>query len=432
MFRGGAEQSGAIATRGPSRVDRSRWSVGGESNPATHPVVSQGTVYVGVGNRLLAIDAATGSADWTFEASSQLQLSPAVGPNGVYATTADNRIVAVAKDDGRESWSLGLDGKPGAPTLKNGSVYVGSDTGKLYSLSADSGTLEWKTAKGGPNPAASDGWVFVNHDTSLVAYDAESGTEKWEYSTDARMLPPAVSGNRVFAQTGTANTILACLSKTGGVEQWKWEHERMSKFPPAVGNGYVVTGISERLLAFDASTGEKQWTYEVADNNYANGVSIDAKYAFYYDFDDGALRAIRLADGLVEWSYSMGDWDDTYGGPAVTPNAIYLRAQNSVFALEHGEASSEATDDATDRRTDRDTSQRHADDRTRTQSTRGDETTAGSRREGTQTPERGFFTNGENRALAVFTGSGLTALSTLITIAGILITLYDMVRGGDN
>jgi len=44
------------------------------------------------------------------------------------------------------------------------------------------------------------------------------------------------------------------------------------------------------------------------------------------------------------------------------------------------------------------------------------------------TPSRGFLTNGDDQVLE---GVGLTGLSIVITIGGILVTLYDMVRGGN-
>lgn len=45
-----------------------------------------------------------------------------------------------------------------------------------------------------------------------------------------------------------------------------------------------------------------------------------------------------------------------------------------------------------------------------------------------RTPDRGFLTNGDDQTLE---GVGLTGLSIIITIGGILVTLYDMVRGSN-
>lgn len=45
-----------------------------------------------------------------------------------------------------------------------------------------------------------------------------------------------------------------------------------------------------------------------------------------------------------------------------------------------------------------------------------------------RTPSRGFLTNGDDQPLE---GVGLTGLSIIITIGGILVTLYDMVRGSN-
>lgn len=52
--------------------------------------------------------------------------------------------------------------------------------------------------------------------------------------------------------------------------------------------------------------------------------------------------------------------------------------------------------------------------------------------EATDAPRRGFFTNGEAGPASALTGSGLTALSTGITLVGIGVTVVDMIRGGDD
>ena len=86
-----------------------------------------------------------------------------------------------------------------APVVVDGMVYVGSDDGKLYALTADSGERLWSFATGDvvrSVPSVVDGTVyFGSNDNHLYALHAATGEELWRYDTGGWVQYSPVVGN---------------------------------------------------------------------------------------------------------------------------------------------------------------------------------------------------------------------------------------------
>ena len=123
----------------------------------------------------------------------------------MYVTFNDtDKVVAYNTSDGSESWSFYTDGPVRLPPVgSNGKIYLTSDDGFLYCLTADTGKLLWKFA-GGPSPLkvlgnkrlisawparggpvirdehvyfAASIWPFMG--TFIYSLDAETGAVEW-------------------------------------------------------------------------------------------------------------------------------------------------------------------------------------------------------------------------------------------------------------
>src|SRR4051812_42676309 len=84
MFRGDPTHSGHYSGGG-ANIAGLQWRVPTESGIISSPVVVDGVVYVGTGDgRVLALDRSTGHTRWSYDASSPVQSSPAVGRGLVF------------------------------------------------------------------------------------------------------------------------------------------------------------------------------------------------------------------------------------------------------------------------------------------------------------------------------------------------------------
>ncbi|MDP6627156.1 MAG: PQQ-binding-like beta-propeller repeat protein, partial [Methanopyri archaeon] len=76
-----------------------------------------------------------------------------------------------------------------SPAVVDGTVYVGSWDGKMYTLDARTGEEVWRFDTGtaiSSSPAVHHGVVFFGAGDGLVyALDGRTGNEKWKYETGA-------------------------------------------------------------------------------------------------------------------------------------------------------------------------------------------------------------------------------------------------------
>ena len=95
--------------------------------------MANGHVYIGSSDRrVYALDAFTGSKEWSFTTGKAVTSALAVANGVVYAVSRDNKVYALKAAGGHKLWSA-ITG-PGAPTVANGRVFVGSGTMFAFGL----------------------------------------------------------------------------------------------------------------------------------------------------------------------------------------------------------------------------------------------------------------------------------------------------------
>jgi outer membrane protein assembly factor BamB len=99
------------------------------------PSVTDDTLYIGSGNKLLSIDLQSYQKRWEFEAEGVIRSSPAVAGTTVYVGSEDGRLYAVDGATGEKLWDIITDGKiTSSPAVADGLVYIGSHDGNLYAI----------------------------------------------------------------------------------------------------------------------------------------------------------------------------------------------------------------------------------------------------------------------------------------------------------
>jgi len=212
------------------------WSV--PLRATTAPVAAGGLVYVGAGDTLQALDAATGTSLWTGHVAGTLEvlavsanrllavgagfahafdaalgqelwaraLPPAGDTTGLaasattlYAAHGDGRVIALAIADGRELWVRPIDGRPSPPLLVGDSLYVGSTGNRFYSLDTRNGQPRWTWRTGGDvTGAAADAKAvyYTSLDAVVRAVNPGNGHQRWKRDLGTRFSvgPIALDG----------------------------------------------------------------------------------------------------------------------------------------------------------------------------------------------------------------------------------------------
>ena len=152
----------------------------GDGNFYSSAAVEYGRVYIGSTNGdVYSFSSADGKLAWRHRTGGYVYASPAVGqvPGGrptVYIGSYDGTFYALDARTGRPRWTRSLGQKiSGAATIIGDLVFVSDlDRRTTWALGARTGRTVWKTARGGFNPAISDGRrIYFTGYSSLFALD---------------------------------------------------------------------------------------------------------------------------------------------------------------------------------------------------------------------------------------------------------------------
>ncbi len=163
---------------------------------------------------------------WKFDTGGRVLTSAAIVNGTVYTGSESGRIVAVDAQQGKKIWEFDT-GRAirCSPAVAEQTVYCGSDNGRMHALNSKTGELLWQFEAGGPiqaSPAVAGGLlVFGANDHNLYALDRRSGKKLWSFRTSSFCVqaPPVIHGDRVFA-AGWADWVWG-LDLKSGKPVWK-------------------------------------------------------------------------------------------------------------------------------------------------------------------------------------------------------------------
>jgi len=233
------------------------------------PVIQNDTIYVAMSRdpvSLFAYTLTTATTQWKRKIG-DIETSPLVIGRRLYVTTYGGELVCLDRSTGDLNWKYRVpemkttEAIPSSPA-SNGSIIVfGCDDGTLYAVSADSGTLSWRTAAARGSivgsPSISDGRVFVGSlDSTFYALSLDSGKVLWRRALGSRIFgSQAVASGRVY--TGTAGGELYCLDMINGSVIWNRQVGGILDSAPLVSDSVVYAGCADKnVYAFSALNGK--------------------------------------------------------------------------------------------------------------------------------------------------------------------------------
>jgi outer membrane protein assembly factor BamB len=309
------------------------------------PVVADGVVYVGSSDGIVyALNDRTGTLLWSHSIGGSVDNSPAVVKGIVYVTLGDT-VYALNARTGGELWHYTAGGYLGysAPTVVEGTIFIGSEDYNLYALDARTGTKRWGYATPDivySSPAVVNGVVyFSSFDDTVYALDADTGTELWSYNLGSDVTSsPAIANGLVYAGDGDGN--IDALDATTGVPVWSHTVRGSVWSSPAVADGVVYIGSeSYYLYALDASTGAELWEYPT--DFYVESSPAVANGVVYVSSRGQTLYALDAVTGVKLWS----DTDHLYPylSPIIVNGMVYVGTSDGIcaFGLPHSDEASE-------------------------------------------------------------------------------------------
>lgn len=192
------------------------WAFSTRGGVTASPALAGGTIYVGTEmGSVYAVDTADGSVIWEFAAAGEVTGAPVIQNGLVFVTTATGAVQAISTENAQEEWRTETDEQiRSSPAIDDSSLYVGDGElfdrpGKLYSLSTDTGEIEWMFDTEGSfggrrgaiirSPAVDSERVYFGVDSNKVyAVNKDDGTEVWQFDTGVVLSSPAVLEGVVY------------------------------------------------------------------------------------------------------------------------------------------------------------------------------------------------------------------------------------------
>lgn len=283
--------------------------------------LDNGLLFAALGTgEVVAVDAYNGKEMWRTELKSPVRSAPAIYGGRLFVLTADNKLTALAQDDGRMLWqhyafleSVSLLGKA-APALDNGIGIAVFASGEIVAFRPENGSLLWTEALGATRmndasskindirarPVISGDKVFVVASGGLLsALDLKSGAVLWEREI-AGVNQPWIAGDVLYIVSSNAE--LAALDTASGRILWvnqlaRWKNPDKKKDrlfwtgPVLAGNRLLLTNSDGKVVAVAPQTGTIIGWDDLGDAESLAPIVMNK--TLYFLTQDGKLVAYR-------------------------------------------------------------------------------------------------------------------------------------------
>ncbi|GAA0810669.1 outer membrane protein assembly factor BamB [Colwellia asteriadis] len=282
------------------------------------------------------------------------RLKPAVAYDKVYSASREGDVIAFDIKTGKEVWQNDLsdinnersfwDARvsalvAGGPTVGSDKIFIGTESGKVFALSAQTGELVWQADIKGEvitKPALGENILVVNTASGIMkAFDANTGEELWKVEQDVPALTlrgisaPVIASGGVILGTGKGEVSVYILEK--GQQGWTTEIgeasgttelERVIDVDSApVIFGDKVYAISSRgnLVSIELQSGRIIWKRQYSSYRqiavYRNDI--------YITTTKGHVYSLNRNNGIERWS-NLSLTNRGVTGPAVVDNYIVV------------------------------------------------------------------------------------------------------------
>ncbi|RJS92322.1 outer membrane protein assembly factor BamB [Salinisphaera sp. Q1T1-3] len=243
------------------------------------PAVSGNRVYTA--NRdgeVAAFNLANGRRLWHTRLDATLASGPTTVDDRLLVGTRDGQVIAVSADDGAKQWQTDLSSEVIAPPAGADGIAVARTVdGHVAAMDLASGKRLWTiegtvpnlTMRGTSTPKIRNQTVYIGMDSGkMLALDLQTGEQKWSQTValpDGRSeldrivdvdAAPLLDGDTIFA--ASTGDVVAALSRNTG--QIRWKHAIASGLNMALDNGQLyVTGLDGVVWGVSAANGEPAW-----------------------------------------------------------------------------------------------------------------------------------------------------------------------------
>ena len=284
----------------------------------------------------------------------------AVAEGRLYVASGFGRVSALDPATGAEIWVQQLGGTAtGAPTVRDGLVYLTSSDSIGWTLEAETGRIRWQIENpedlnnmaGAPAPAVDDRLVvFAFGSGAVQAALRQGGLRIWSADVVGRRTgvaratvtditgDPLIAGNRIYA--GNQSGRLVALEAGSGERLWTARMGALDPVWPA-GDSVFLVSDENRLVRLDAATGEQIWAVDLPgyvpvrkpqrrrDAAFVNHGPVLAGGRLIVASSDGALRSFDPVSGALLASAPIPGGATTR--PVIANGTLYVISRDGML-----------------------------------------------------------------------------------------------------
>jgi len=218
--------------------------------------------------------------------------------------------------------------------------------GGSEALNAGNGDRRWQADIDGGAPTVRDGRVYLGSHHAVTCLGFESGRELWTRRLSAVTGHPLVldvdgQATRVFVATERTDddghdvgATLHALDPETGETAYRVPAETATIYGPLAGRGsYVYGGTTDSVVAFDVGARELAWEAEFGEHVHSVAVTERAVFAGSHT---GVVAALDRVDGDERWRVTLpGEDVEVRARPAVTDRTVYVPATDgNLYAFD--------------------------------------------------------------------------------------------------
>lgn len=265
----------------------------GSSKKATltaPPVTSADTVYtIDADHQIVASDLTSGQRIWSQTITSGSRrdgLSFGAGiayhEGRLILASGYGFVALLDAANGAEIWRTQTEAPmTGAPTVKDGRIYVSSNNNEILALNLDTGQVLWsdqaiaESARvlGASSPAVVEDIIVAPYSSGeIIAYLSANGRRLWSeaLASSGQFTPissindigarPILGGGLVFA--GSQSGVLAAIDGRTGNRVWQ-QPIGTTQAPALAGEYLFVMGVEAQIACIKAGTGQVVWVRDL-------------------------------------------------------------------------------------------------------------------------------------------------------------------------
>ncbi len=229
------------------------------------------------------------------------------------------------------------------PTIGYGKMFLAQQKGLFFALNAKNGRVRWRKSLGrcaASSPTIGRDVVYQSYmhrvvcaqdqagaDGFVVAWDADTGRERWRYKTQPVESSPLLHGNRLYI--GSWDHGVHAINAKNGHRIWRFQADNQVNTSAAYWRGRIFIGSdSGTLYALSAKTGKLLWSSS-AGTEFWYATPTVAYGRVYIGNTDGTMYAFGAKTGNLLWAKPLGSY--IYGAAAVYKRRVYVGTYDGKF-----------------------------------------------------------------------------------------------------